>query len=325
MREEILKLLQETDGFLSGQEISERFGVSRTSIWKAIRQLEEAGYEIEAVRNKGYRLSFEPDFLTAALVEKYLDTEWAGRPTQVFDEVDSTNSEVKRQAEDGAGHGLLVIGEQQSSGRGRRGRTWESPKGAGIFMSLLLKPDIAPGHASMLTLVMGLAVRDALEQMGVPDVKIKWPNDIICSGKKICGILTEMSAQMDYINYIVVGVGINVHNREFPEAVERVATSVLQQTGRRICRAELAAKCMEQFEKYYAVFLKTEDLSGLLDLYQSHLVNCDRKVLVSDLKQDYTGIARGINADGELLVETGDGLKYVSAGEVSVRGVYGYV
>ncbi len=325
MKEEILRLLQETDGFLSGQEISERFGVSRTSIWKAIRQLEDAGYEIEAVRNKGYRLSFEPDFLTADLVEDSLDTKWAGHPTQVLDTVDSTNNEVKRQAEAGAGNGLLVIGEQQSAGRGRRGRTWESPKGSGIFMSLLLKPDIAPGHASMLTLVMGLAVRDALEQMGVPDVQIKWPNDIICSGKKICGILTEMSAQMDYINYIVVGVGINVHNHDFPAEVEQVATSVLQQTGRRICRAKLVAECMAQFEKYYAVFLKTEDLSGLLDLYQSHLVNCEQKVRVSDLKADYTGIARGINAEGELLVETGDGLKYVSAGEVSVRGVYGYV
>ncbi|MCD8332680.1 MAG: biotin--[acetyl-CoA-carboxylase] ligase [Clostridiales bacterium] len=325
MKEKILQLLRETDGFLSGQEISRRFGVSRTSIWKAIRQLEEMGYEIEAVRNRGYRLCMEPDLLTAERVEEYLDTEWAGHPLQVFDTVDSTNTEVKRQAESGAAQGLLVAAEEQTAGRGRRGRTWESPKGSGIFMSLLLKPDIEPGHASMLTLVMGMAVRSALEDLGVPDVQIKWPNDIICSGKKVCGILTEMSAQMDYINYIVIGVGINVHNRDFPEAVAQMATSVYQQTGERICRAELTANCMRQFEKYYAVFLKTQDLSVLADEYQAHLVNRDRQVRVMDMKREYTGVARGINAGGELLVETADGMVCVSAGEVSVRGVYGYV
>ncbi len=325
MKEKILQLLRESDGFLSGQEICEQFGVSRTSIWKAIRQLEGMGYEIEAVRNKGYRLCSEPDFLTAECVQKYLCTEWAARRICVLDSVDSTNNEVKRQAEAGAGQGLLVIGEQQTAGRGRRGRVWESPKGDGIFMSLLLKPDIAPVHASMLTLVMGMAVRDALETLGVPGVQIKWPNDIICSGRKVCGILTEMSAQVDYINYIVIGVGINVHNRDFPEEVEHMATSVFLQTGKQICRAQLVAECMLQFERYYAVFSKTEDLSGLLDEYQTYLVNCDRQVRVLDLKKDYTGVARGINANGELLVETEDGLRSVSAGEVSVHGVYGYV
>jgi len=325
MREKILQLLRESDGFLSGQEICKQFGVSRTSIWKAIRQLEDMGYEIEAVRNKGYRLCSEPDLLTAERVQKYLHTEWAGRRLIFLDSVDSTNNEVKRRAEAGAEQGLLVIGEQQTAGRGRRGRAWESPKGDGIFMSLLLKPDIAPVHASMLTLVMGLAVRDALVALGVSDVQIKWPNDIICSGKKVCGILTEMSAQMDYINYIVIGVGINVHNRDFPAEVEHMATSVFLQTGKKICRAQLAAECMLQFEKYYAVFLQTENMSGLLYIYQMHLVNRGRQVRVLDLKKDYTGVARGINADGELLVETEDGLRTVSAGEVSVRGVYGYV
>ncbi|MCD7981552.1 MAG: biotin--[acetyl-CoA-carboxylase] ligase [Clostridiales bacterium] len=325
MKEKILRLLQEADGFLSGQEISEMFGVTRTSVWKAIRQLEEMGYEIEAVRNKGYRLCSEPDFLTRERVCEYLDTAWAGHPVQVFDSVDSTNNEAKRQAESGAEQGLLVIGEQQTAGRGRRGRAWDSEKGEGIFMSLLLKPDLEPAHASMLTLVMGMAVRDALETVGVPGVQIKWPNDIISSGKKVCGILTEMSAQVDYINHIVIGVGINVHNREFPEEVRRVATSVFLETGQHICRAELAAHCMRYFEGYYGRFLQTQDMSGLIGEYNASLVNCGRQVRVLDLKKDFTGVARGIDAEGELLVETEDGLKRVSAGEVSVRGVYGYV
>lgn len=325
MKEKILKLLQESDGFISGQEISERFGVSRTSIWKAIRQLEEMGYEIEAVRNKGYRLRSEPDFLTEEHIRQYLHTEWAGKNMMVFESIDSSNNEAKRQAESGAEHGLLVIGEQQTAGRGRRGRAWESKKGEGIFMTLLLKPDIEPGSASMLTLVMGLAVRDALETVGKLDARIKWPNDIVCDGKKVCGILTEMSAQIDYINHIVIGVGINVHNTEFPEEMQHLATSVYQQTGEHICRAELAAESLARFEVYYARYLRTQNLRELLEEYNSHLINLGRKVQVMDMKKNFTGIAQGINEMGELIVETSEGTVQVSAGEVSVRGVYGYV
>ncbi len=326
VKEEILTLLRDSGGFLSGQELSERFGVSRTSVWKAVRQLQETGYEIEAVRNRGYRLLAEPDLLTAELVTKQLRTEWAGRPTLVLDSVDSTNSETKRRAEDGAEEGLLVIAEEQTAGRGRRGRTWQSEKGEGIFMSLLLRPDIAPGNASMLTLVMGLAVRDALEETcGMPDLFIKWPNDIVADGKKICGILTEMSAEADCVHYIVVGVGINVHDPSFPEEMAQTATSIRQQTGESVCRAELSAACMLQFEKYYAVFLETQDLTGLMDLYNGYLINRGREVCIKGGDRDEFGTADGINGRGELLVDTPEGEKTVFAGEVSVRGVYGYI
>lgn len=325
MKEKILKLLQETDGFLSGQEISEKFGVSRTSIWKAIRQLEEMGYEIEAVRNKGYRLCSEPDLLSEERIRPFLHTDWAASEIRVFDSVDSSNSEAKRAAENGAAHGLLIIGEQQTAGRGRRGKAWDSQKGEGIFMTLLLKPDLEPGNASMLTLVMGMAVRDALKTVAGLDAWIKWPNDIVCDGKKICGILTEMSAQIDYINHIVIGVGINVHNREFPEEVRHVAASIYQQTGRQIRRAPLIAEIMNRFEEYYARYLKTQNLSELKEEYNAHLINRGRRVRVCDIKEDFTGTAWGINERGELLVETEDGMVTVSAGEVSVRGVYGYV
>ena len=325
MKEKILKLLQETDGFLSGQEISEKFGVSRTSIWKAIRQLEEMGYEIEAVRNKGYRLCSEPDLLSEERIRPFLHTDWAASEIRVFDSVDSSNSEAKRAAENGAAHGLLIIGEQQTAGRGRRGNAWDSQKGGGIFMTLLLKPDLEPGNASMLTLVMGMAVRAALKTVAGLDAWIKWPNDIVCDGKKICGILTEMSAQIDYINHIVIGVGINVHNREFPKEVRHVAASIYQQTGRQIRRAPLIAEIMNRFEEYYARYLKTQNLSELKEEYNAHLINRGHRVRVCDIKEDFTGTAWGINERGELLVETEDGMVTVSAGEVSVRGVYGYV
>lgn len=325
MKDKILELLQSSDDFISGQEISEKFGVSRTSIWKAIRQLENKGYQIEAVRNRGYRLCYEPDFLTEESIRQYLHTQWAGNQICIYDSIDSTNSEAKRQAEEGAKQGLLIIGEEQTAGRGRRGREWDSQKGEGIFMTLLLRPDIEPGNASMLTLVMGLAVRDALEDVCGLDAKIKWPNDIICDGKKVCGILTEMSAQVDYINHIVIGVGINIHHEAFPQELQHMATSVYQQTGKHICRGELIAKCMEHFERYYHDYLKYQNLHLLVDMYNSHLINRGRQVQVLDIRKNFTGVAQGINESGELLVETESGVSLVSAGEVSVRGVYGYI
>ncbi len=342
MKEKILQLLKETDGFVSGQDISERFGVSRTSIWKAVRQLTDMGYEIEAVRNRGYRLLDEPDLLTEERVSQQLQTEWAGKPVRVFSLLDSTNSEVKRRAEEDAGEGLLVIAEEQTAGRGRRGRIWKSEKGKGIFMSLLLRPEIEPGNASMLTLVMGLAVRDALEAVlrtagredpaaegpertVLPEILIKWPNDIVINGKKVCGILTEMSSETDCVHYIVIGVGINVHNEGFPEEMTQTATSVYQQTGKQICRAALVAECLRRFEAYYEIFLRTQDLSGLMDAYNASLINRDREVRILDGSPDESGTARGINARGELLVDTPQGERRISAGEVSVRGVYGYV
>ncbi len=325
MREEILELLRESGEFVSGQEISKKFGVSRTSIWKAIKALTETGYEIEAVRNRGYRLISEPDLLTEDLVKRYLDTDWVGQQILVLDSVDSTNNEAKRRAEEGADAGLLVIAGEQTAGRGRRGRIWDSDPGEGIFMSLLLRPDIDPADASMLTLVMGLAVRDAIWEVCGLDCQIKWPNDIICDGKKACGILTEMSAEMTCINYIVIGVGINVHNSVFSEEVSAVATSVFLQTGEHICRTKLVAECMRQFEKYYDMFMITHDLSLLMERYNEVLVNRGRQIRVMEGNEEYIALSRGIDSKGELLAETEVGLKHIISGEVSVRGVYGYV
>ena len=323
MKKKILELLQNCPDFISGQELSERFGVSRTAVWKVIRQLEAEGYVIQAVRNKGYRLTAQPDLLTEETIQNQIHTEWAGQQLVVFSETDSTNDQAKKLAEEGAGQGLLVVSDSQTAGKGRRGRSWESRMGEGIFMTLLLKPDIAPGNASMLTLVMALAVRAGIRQVTGIDTQIKWPNDIVCDGKKVCGILTEMSAQIDYINYIVVGVGINVSNEVFPEEVASTATSLYLLTGVTCSRAKLISEIMAQFEIYYAQYLQTQDLSGLMNEYNSHLVNRGRSVRVLNPKREYTGVAHGINQAGELLVQTEDGIMHVSSGEVSVRGVYG--
>ena len=318
-------MLRDTDGYVSGQELCNKFGVSRTAIWKVINQLQEAGYEIEAAQNKGYHLIAAPDVMTEAELESLKNTQWAGCEIYCFDSIDSTNTKAKELAEAGHPSGTLVVADQQTLGRGRRGRSWESPAGTGIFMTLMLKPDINPNNASMLTLVAAMATARAITEVTGEAAQIKWPNDIVMNGKKVVGILTEMSAQFDYINHIVVGIGINVHNEEFPEEIAKTASSLLLECGHRIHRASLIEAFLEEFERLYAVYLETEDMSGLQKEYDSLLVNRGRQVRVLDPKEPFEGKAMGITKKGELIVDTWESRKLVSSGEVSVRGIYGYV
>lgn len=326
MKAEILKLLKEYDGYISGQELCEHFQVSRTAVWKVIRQLQEEGYGIEAVRNRGYHLVETADVCTEAELKSCMDTTWAGENLEYHDTIDSTNTRCKQLAEEDAPHGTLVVADRQSAGKGRRGRTWVSPTGTGIWMSLLLRPEFAPSSASMLTLVAALAVQKGIAEVTGVETGIKWPNDLVANGKKICGILTEMSAEMDAIHYVVVGIGINVNTAEFPEDISATATSLAIETGKSVHRSQLIAACMKAWETYYDQFIHTADLSGLKAEYDSRLVNKNKQVQVLAPKNSYTGTALGITDTGELLVETPDGeIREVMSGEVSVRGVYGYV
>ena len=326
MKEEILKMLRETDGYISGQELCNKFGVSRTAIWKVMKQLKEAGYNIEAQQNKGYHIVSAPDVMDAAELKSIWKPKWVGCEILYFDSIDSTNTKAQELAEKGYPSGTLVVADKQIAGKGRRGRNWESPSGCGIFMTLMLKPDINPNNASMLTLVSALAVAKALADITGKDAKIKWPNDIVIDGRKVCGILTEMSAQFDYINNIVIGIGINVNNSSFPEEISATASSLrLLSGGKKYRRAEIIEKIMEYFEKYYSIFLETEDLSALVNEYDAMLVNMKRQVKVLDPKEPFEGTAMGITKTGELIVDTWELRKLVSSGEVSVRGIYGYV
>lgn len=325
MKTEILKLLKENEGYVSGQELCERFGVSRTAIWKVIRQLEEEGYKIEAVRNKGYHFIDSCDIMTKTEIESCIRGAF-GRTVEYYDIVDSTNIKAKRLAEEGAASGTLVVSDCQNAGRGRRGKGWVSPSGKNVFMSLILRPDILPGSASMLTLVAALAVCDGIKHETGLTTAIKWPNDIVANSKKLCGILTEMSAELEGIHYVVVGIGINVNMEEFPEEVNSMATSLYLETGNKVRRSSLIASVMESFERYYEEFISQGDLSGLISVYNNCMVNAGREVKILDSAGDYTGKALGINEKGELLVEMQSGeVKHVISGEVSVRGLYGYV
>lgn len=327
----ILKLLRSEKGYLSGQELCEKLGVSRTAVWKYMKQLKEEGYQIQAVQNKGYCLVDVPDVLGESEIKSRLTTKWAGQEVYFQGEMDSTNTQAKRLAEKGAASGTLVVTDCQNRGKGRRGRTWESPRGSSVYMTLLMRPDILPQRASMLTLVMGLSVAQAVQKLldsekSTQKVQIKWPNDVVLNRKKLVGILTEMSAQIDYIEYLVIGVGINVNTREFPEELQDKATSLWAELGHPVNRAELIAQIMKTFEENYLIFEKTQDLSGLMKEYEAVSANYQQPVKVLEPGKEYTGIARGINEMGELLVEREDHrIEQVYAGEVSVRGLYSYV
>ena len=253
-----------------------------------------------------------------------IHTKWAGKTVHFARETDSTNLWIKRLAKEGASEGTLALAEFQSAGRGRLGRSWEVPEGTSVMMSILLRPKFEPQYAPTLTLVMGMAVAKAVKNLGF-DVSIKWPNDVVVSHKKICGILTEMGVRDGKIDYAVIGVGINVNIREFPEEMADKATSLYLETSRKFDRSQIPGLVMEAFEKYYEKFAATCDLSGLKEEYESILANYNQPVRVL-AKEPYEGVARGITDGGELLVEKTDGtIVAVSAGEVSVRGLYSYV
>lgn len=255
-----------------------------------------------------------------------LCTKWVGRRLCFEREVDSTNLWVKRLAAEGAPEGTVALAEAQKAGRGRRGRSWASPAGENLYLTLLLRPRLRPQDAPMVTLVMGLSVAQGIEAAAGLSPGIKWPNDVALGGRKLCGILTEMSLRGECVDYVAVGVGINVNQEKFPEELADKATSLRREAGCRLRRSKVAAAVLEAFERNFEIYLKTKDLSGLQEEYGRRLINCGRQVRILEEGRERAGTARGINSRGELLVEYEDGSREaVFAGEVSVRGLYSYV
>lgn len=326
MKTSILKILRETSEYTSGQDLCNLLGVSRTMIWKAVKQLKEQGYQIESVSNRGYKLISSPNVITASEIGSILSTKWIGKEIIYHQEVDSTNLEAKRIGEQSAAHGTLVIAEKQTNGQGRRGRYWLSDPGEAAYFTVLLRPDIQAAEASMLTLVAALAVCRGIELVTGVEADIKWPNDVVLNGKKMTGILTEMSTAIDYISYVVIGIGININISRFPEELVKTATSLYMETKEVYNRALIIAKILESFEYYYAIFEKTKSLKDLVGEYNSKLINCGRQVRILNGKDQLIRTALGINQNGALLVEDDDkNIETIVSGEVSVRGLYGYV
>lgn len=258
-------------------------------------------------------------------INDYLQTKWAGRELVHYQETDSTNIRAKNLGIEGI-HGTLIVADSQTAGRGRRGRTWESPERQNIYMTLYLRPEFSISKAPMLTILMAYSVAKALRDRFEVIAQIKWPNDLVLNKKKICGILTEMSVKQNVIDYVVIGVGINVGNQKFPDELKRSATSLLIETGQQLPKEKIIAEVLNVFEKEYEMFCEADDLSWMRGEYNQMLVNCGKEVVVLSEKGEYHAQALGINAKGELQIEKEDGAREnIFAGEVSVRGIYGYV
>lgn len=243
-----------------------------------------------------------------------------------YDVTDSTNVRVRQFAAEGEKEGLVVTAGQQTDGRGRRGRNWDSPQGDNLYFSILLRPELEPEKAPMLTLVMAYSVVRVLREQTALPVMIKWPNDLVINGKKLCGILTEMYLKEDAVDYIVIGTGVNVNGKTFPEDLSGKATSIYLESEEKTGLTGLLENILKEFEKNYACFLQSGDLGFMQESYNELLVSMGRKVRVLDPGNEYDARALGITQTGELLVCKEDGkTETVFAGEVSVRGIYGYV
>jgi BirA family biotin operon repressor/biotin-[acetyl-CoA-carboxylase] ligase len=328
VKEEILKLLKEKgDSFVSGQEISNKFGVSRTAIWKYINAIKEQGYEIEAVSKKGYRLISSPDILTYEEIEPFLKTKYIGRKILYFDSLDSTNTKAKDLAGKGEAGGAVVISEEQTMGKGRLGRSFISPKGKGIWMSIILRPEIEPQSAAIITQIAAAAINLSAYEMGIKTY-IKWPNDLILNGKKVCGILTEMNAELTNINYVIMGIGINVNLdiEDYTEEVRKCATSLKIETGKSINRKELLARFLNNFEDLYEEFIINDDIERIINICRENSILIGKEINVIKRGNTVKAKALDINDGGLLVVEYENGkIEGLISGEVSVRGLQNYV
>ncbi|MCR1899058.1 biotin--[acetyl-CoA-carboxylase] ligase [Irregularibacter muris] len=329
MREKILHLLKKyPQEHVSGEKLSEQLGVSRTAIWKHINALREEGYNIESIPRKGYILRESPDILTAVEIQGELHTSLLGKKIMHFDSIGSTNDKAKDLALQGAEEGTVIIAEEQIKGRGRRGSQWVSPKGKGIWMSIILRPDVLPKNAPKFTLLSAVAVAQAIREVTALPVQIKWPNDIIYQNKKVCGILTEMSAEMDFINYIVVGMGININEsiKDFPEEIQGKATSLREIKGENISRQRLVRSILENLEKFYLEFVKEQNFQKVLELWKSMSGILGKEVRAMGNNDVIQGIAVDINQEGALIIKEDNGkIHEITFGEVSLRGVNGYI
>jgi BirA family biotin operon repressor/biotin-[acetyl-CoA-carboxylase] ligase len=332
-REILQKLKENPQEYISGEYLSTVLGVSRTSIWKAINELKEEGYVIESSSKKGYMLNQDYDVLNAFEISECIRTKVFGRKVVYFDKIDSTNNYAKKIALEGCEEGTLVVAGCQTNGRGRLGREWDSLDKKGVWMSLVLRPKISFEDIQMITLAASIAVVKALEEFLQIKAGIKWPNDIIINGKKVCGILVEMNMEIDRINFLVLGIGLNVNQQmdDFPEELKSKAISLrmnMEETlGSQINlkRSELISDILLKFEEIYDK-VNIGAFEEVISEWKKYSVTLGKEVCMTYKDEQYIGIAEDITKDGRLVVRCKDGTyKEVFSGEVSVRGLLGYI
>ncbi|MCI8551575.1 MAG: biotin--[acetyl-CoA-carboxylase] ligase [Lawsonibacter sp.] len=326
-REKVLSLLRQ-GGYVSGEAMSQRLGISRAGVWKAIEGLRQEGYVIASAPNRGYRLEEAPDRLREGELSGSLAGALVGSKLLCLDCIDSTNTECKRQAMSGAPEGLVVTAEEQTGGRGRRGRGFQSPRGKGIYLSALFRPALELSQVSDFTAWVAVAVCDGIEACCHIRPQIKWTNDIVFQGKKLVGILTElgMESESGALDYMVAGIGINVNHgsKDFAPEIRDMAYSLAQILGRPVRRAELAAQVILALDRMYAGY--PENKAEYLEKYRAGCVTTGRQVQLITPASRREAFAREIDDQFNLVVELPGGAREtICAGEVSVRGMYGYV
>ncbi|WP_299737932.1 biotin--[acetyl-CoA-carboxylase] ligase [uncultured Rossellomorea sp.] len=305
IKKKLLHALSESDqDFLSGQALAEIAGCSRTAIWKHIEELRKEGFVLEAVRKKGYRIIETPDSVTESKIRLGLQTKTLGRVIHYEESVQSTQRIAHVLAGDGAAEGTLVIADEQTAGRGRLMREWHSSKGTGIWMSLILKPLLPPQKAPQFTLITAVAVVQAIEEATELHPQIKWPNDILIDGKKVTGILTELQAESDKINSIIIGIGMNVnHTKEhFPDELQTIATSLAIEQGDTLSRSEIVQKVLERIEALYSIYMK-EGFTPIKLLWESYAISIGKKIRARTINGTIEGRALGITDEGVLKIE----------------------
>lgn len=323
-RSAILAILKEAGpGWVSGEELSRRLGISRTAIWKQIEGLRAAGYTLEAQPRMGYRLAGTPDAVTPREILPGLTTRNFGRQVEYRETIGSTNDLAKQLARGGAPEGLLVIADEQSAGKGRLGRAWTTPRGAALAMTLVLRPNLPPYHAPRVTLVAAVAVAEAVRAVTGLPAGIKWPNDVQIGGRKFCGILTEMEAEWDRVSFIVCGMGLNVNlpRESLPPEVRETATSLLIEKEEPVGRAPLVQAILARFEEAYGALVAGR-FDAVLDRWRELSVTLGQPVRVISATGAPTleGVAEAVDQDGALLVRLQGGQVHrVLAGEVSIR------
>ncbi|MFD3446084.1 biotin--[acetyl-CoA-carboxylase] ligase [Microbacteriaceae bacterium 4G12] len=321
IRKELLGIFSEADGeFISGQTISEKLGCSRTAVWKHMEDLRKEGYELEAVRRLGYRIKSKPEKVTGNEIQLGLQTEFIGRNIHFEETVDSTQKIAARFVYEGAKEGTVIVAEEQTAGRGRLSRTWYSPKGTGIWMSIILRPEIPIQQAPQLTLLTAVSVAQAIEKCTGLSVGIKWPNDILIGGKKAVGILTELQAETDKINAVIIGIGINVNQQKehFAPDIQNIATSLAMETGHPLNRAELMQVIFYQLEKLYKEYL-ANGFSVIKLLWESHAISIGKEITARTITNTLTGIAKGITEDGVLMLEDKAGIiHYIHSADIEI-------
>jgi BirA family biotin operon repressor/biotin-[acetyl-CoA-carboxylase] ligase len=322
MKYQVLQMLRKSQGDpISGEEISRQLGVSRTAVWKHIASLRQEGHQIISKPKVGYALVNSLDLLYPLEIMHHLDEDAFGCKIIYRAETGSTNNLAKEEADWGAPHGTAVIAERQLAGKGRRGKGWSSDTNKGIWMSLILRPDFSPQLAPRLTFVAAVAVIRAVEKITGIKLELKWPNDVYCRGKKVAGILTEMKAELDLIDYVVIGIGLNVNQRaeDFNQELKEIATSLEIIAEKKVNRQELVVGILKEFTFWYKLF-GCDGFAPVLKEWKEWDITIGKQVIVTEQTRQYPGVAKGIDEEGNLLVEDDLGKTHrIYSGEVSIR------